>query len=630
MREFWPVFLLCHFVGIIFYFTFTLKYAVDPETSGTYVSLAVQSVLTSILILPFLRVIILIAIPSLLTGRLRTVLLVIIVSWALQIPATNITNNIRNTAEGVACVQERIKESSQEMRQLAGENLKKMTQEKFDNFLDKAYSPFVKMRDTLRKLDDTVTRMIEWQTQMIEKVKSLFESCDELMRAPYYRCNSALEDMFYRCTDVTFDSFCLPIRLLKGVCHSTREALRRTIDAAKETTFYHFYADTRDTVNRTSDSAKSVQLNIAYKHEVKTDFDKNLDKIKKKLREEIAGFESFLKFLVTVLDLLVYPIFISPFIMAILYVIRFNRGEEVDNYFLTKDFDQIDTKRQANGKSSLLPLMPEERTKYINSATTNITPKERRWMMLNIVLTILSGVIPLILAVSDILCYHVTAKSYDFFHSNLTRVDPPNMYELKISGDGFMSELFANLLDVFVPFSSGRRKDIWRDCFEEPTPPDYVLFQMMFLIFIFALVLCYAQTYSRRTRHLIALYYFPLRARPRAIHMYKKILINRQNVLDSFMQRRHHDKKDQPEDVDLGIDDDTQKCIRCSRNDLTLKNASNTRVCIKCNSFYCVDCYTIRQKCINCSASLQKLENSLELYMDSSCSDYEEDEAMEI
>lgn len=54
-------------------------------SSGTYVALGIQLVLTGILMLPFLRVVILIAIPSLLTGRLRTVLLVIIVSWALQV-----------------------------------------------------------------------------------------------------------------------------------------------------------------------------------------------------------------------------------------------------------------------------------------------------------------------------------------------------------------------------------------------------------------------------------------------------------------------------------------------------------------------------------------------------------------
>lgn len=118
-------------------------------------------------------------------------------------------------------------------------------------------------------------------------------------------------------------------------------------------------------------------MNISYEHKAKTGFDINLEQIKQKLRDEIAGFEKFVSILVTILDLLIYPIFISPFIMigfkrflknyhsfqAVIYVIRFNRGKEVDNYFLTNEFDQIDTKRQANGKSSVLPLLPAEREK---------------------------------------------------------------------------------------------------------------------------------------------------------------------------------------------------------------------------------------------------------------------------
>lgn len=58
-----------------------------------------------------------------------------------------------------------------------------------------------------------------------------------------------------------------------------------------------------------------MKLNYTYK--AKTDFDINLDKIKRKLREEIAVFENFLAFLVTILDLLIYLIFVSPFISVL-------------------------------------------------------------------------------------------------------------------------------------------------------------------------------------------------------------------------------------------------------------------------------------------------------------------------
>uniref|UniRef100_A0A915A091 Dendritic cell-specific transmembrane protein-like domain-containing protein n=1 Tax=Parascaris univalens TaxID=6257 RepID=A0A915A091_PARUN len=38
--------------------------------------------------------------------------------------------------------------------------------------------------------------------------------------------------------------------------------------------------------------------------------------------------------------------------------------------------------------------------------------------------------------------------------------------------------------------------DDWRNCFREPTPPDYSLFQLIFLIYVISLVLCILQVAS--------------------------------------------------------------------------------------------------------------------------------------
>lgn len=59
-----------------------------------------------------------------------------------------------------------------------------------------------------------------------------------------------------------------------------------------------------------------------------------------------------------------------------------------------------------------------------------------------------------------------------------------------------MAELLSNLLDLFAPFSATKRGELWRGCFEEPTPPDYVLFQLMFCIFLVCLFLSFVQVSS--------------------------------------------------------------------------------------------------------------------------------------
>ncbi|KAI6186516.1 Dendritic cell-specific transmembrane protein-like domain-containing protein [Aphelenchoides besseyi] len=132
----------------------TWQYATVPRNMGVFVGLAVQLMLVGVLILPLLRAITLLSIPSLLTGRLRAALM-------LLVPASNIVANIRNTAEGVACVHERVRQSAQETRTLAGSNLKTITQERFNKFAQVAYGPFLEMRETLRNVDDSVNRRVK-------------------------------------------------------------------------------------------------------------------------------------------------------------------------------------------------------------------------------------------------------------------------------------------------------------------------------------------------------------------------------------------------------------------------------------------------------------------------------------
>lgn len=48
---------------------------------------------------------------------------------------------------------------------------------------------------------------------------------------------------------------------------------------------------------------------------------------------------------------------------------------------------------------------------------------------------------------------------------------------------------------------------------------------------------------------------------------------------------------------------------------------SNARICVNCKGLYCVDCYTIRKKCLDCTFPLQIIAENVEFYVDSSCSD---------
>lgn len=120
-----------------------------------------------------------------------------------------------------------------------------------------------------------------------------------------------------------------------------------------------------------------------------------------------------------------------------------------------------------------------------------MVPKEKLRLALAIVLTLLSVAVPLVLIIVDILSYKILDKSYEFFHSNMTRITVPSMYRMKVcgsggakhgtlnvqvSGEGFLNEILSAILATFEPIT--RETDLsdvlWKQCFQEPTP--YVRF----------------------------------------------------------------------------------------------------------------------------------------------------------
>lgn len=66
--------------------------------------------------------------------------------------------------------------------------------------------------------------------------------------------------------------------------------------------------------------------------------------------------------------------------------------------------------------------------------------------------------------------------------------------KLKVSGEGFAASLLKRILEIFNPIAGGTASDDgWRNCFDEPTPPDYSLFQVIFLTYVICLILCVVQ-----------------------------------------------------------------------------------------------------------------------------------------
>ncbi|KAL3998063.1 DC-STAMP-like family protein [Acanthocheilonema viteae] len=565
---------------------------------GVYVSITVQLILGLMIPFPSIRAIILIATIKLTTSRLRSIILMLIIVWAFQIPAINTTRNLQMLAESAACVSDSaiqignklVTEVNMQTNKLSLSGLKEQSRF-FANHLKNFWN-------TMRKLQNIVVKFSKQTKDYLVQLLTVKEYCQRFFIGPYYFCLRIFDESAQYCDRLT---------LYRGlpVCKFVKD-MRMICDAAR------FGELVCDIPEKMKGSLKSGFLSFTQ------------DKMKAALNTVMNDYN-------------------ISFLVALVYVVKYKQKEKTDNVYITEEFRNIDMIREAQGQPSLLPLLPKEREIYIEGLTLHMTSKEKMRMLFSFAITLIGGFLPTFLILLDVFTYQMLYFTYSFLQSNATRTDRLDFYNLKAAGEGFMAKLLQRILQIFHPITGSQHSDDdWRQCFTEPNPPDFQLIRLMMFLYFIAFLLCVVQVYVVRCRHLIAQYYWPERTKPRTLWLYNKVLEGRKNILTQLIKaaKEKEFKEQLVEDEISGqgnlvnrgltvLSADQYRCLRCFRPDLSIADASNSRICPNCNSLYCTDCYAVKKKCLECGASLQAVLNETEFYIDSSCEEDEPDIGME-
>ncbi|VDM60516.1 unnamed protein product [Angiostrongylus costaricensis] len=91
--------------GLVMYFILAYKYATRPENIGMVLSIIIHTFLVLMFVFPSLMSYFMLAVHRMLSTKLRTLLLLIMISKSFEGPAMNAVMNIHHVAEGLACVQ---------------------------------------------------------------------------------------------------------------------------------------------------------------------------------------------------------------------------------------------------------------------------------------------------------------------------------------------------------------------------------------------------------------------------------------------------------------------------------------------------------------------------------------------
>uniref|UniRef100_F1KW81 DC-STAMP domain-containing protein 2 n=1 Tax=Ascaris suum TaxID=6253 RepID=F1KW81_ASCSU len=637
--------IVCESVGLFFFITLAIKYATFPSRLGVYVSICVQAIMGLMIAFPSIRAIVLIAVPSLVTSKLRSILLLFILSWSFQIPAMNTTKNLESLAESVGCVRDSVVTVGNQVIEETNQQSNKFSLEAYKAHVRYFAKHLFTFLQTLRKLQAMVAGFGRQAKDYLKHVLLIKQRCERFFIGPYYFCINIFEDAATTCDRLVIfrnDYRCQFIKELKHICEVARftEQVCVLPERVKESLRHGFLSFVSDQVKihiatvlnalnfkfylqEAKNLKRTWQEELGFSLNMSEDFDSthsiDFKKMKMSLREQVERYGMFAQYLSSVITCIIAPLILLPFIVATIYAIRYNSNEKIDNCYITGDLRNLDLLREARGQPTILPLLPREKQNYIEGFTLHMVAAEKTKMIIAFASTIIGGFLPLILILLDIFTYHIIYYSYEFFQSNLTRTDRLDHYVMQVSGEGFAANLLKRILKIFNPITGGMADDDdWRNCFGEPTPPDYSLFQLIFLIYVISLVLCILQVYANRLRRLVASHYWPHRSKPRALYLFNEILEGRKNILSQTVkaakkreleeQLAHDELAGRAHIINRGLPilgADQYQCVRCGRPDLSITDASNSRICPNCNSLYCTDCYAVRKKCLDCQASLQ-------------------------
>ncbi|GMT11070.1 hypothetical protein PFISCL1PPCAC_2364, partial [Pristionchus fissidentatus] len=352
-------------------------------------------------------------------------------------------------------------------------------------------------------------------------------------------------------------------------------------------------------------------------------------KLKQKLKEELKVYSNFLNRISTVIHYIFLPLnLIFPFFTTAKFVYNFCTREDYKNTLITGELVKIDQDRALKGYARILPLTTVEKENYCSVWKWKMNTFERGKFAYRVAITILAMAIPVLFIFIDVAVYEILWAGYvviDTIH-----LDLPDHFEMKVAGNGSITRLMNGVLDVFQPVQKALmdKNDQWRECFKEPSPPDYNTMALIAAMFAFCIFLARMQIWMNRGTVVIANAFYGHRVRPRALHLYYKILEHRQNVLASIMQLKNRDlggdrlvahdrvvRRSMQSRGLLRVD-----CAKCGKADMRVADTSNVRACVECRNFYCIECFCFQRKCVGCEAELQVIDG-IELYYEKADAD---------
>lgn len=201
-----------------------------------------------------------------------------------------------------------------------------------------------------------------------------------------------------------------------------------------------------------------------------------------------------------------------------------------DNYYITGQFVNLDRRRRALGKDSLLPLTNDERNEYITTFTCKRrTSEEKETQCASCMMIIMFLAFVLALIYFDDIFYSLLISIHDHALIYYKEIGHHEL-EINVKGEGAIARLVKRLTNRLSSVYDLNRLTSTEHCLPNAlrtTGAFYLRFTYLIVIY---LAIDQISIYAMRLRRLTAAFFYPDKEEQRVVYLYNLLLIKRRRM----------------------------------------------------------------------------------------------------
>ncbi|KAK0162528.1 hypothetical protein PV327_006301 [Microctonus hyperodae] len=532
-------------------------------------------------------------------------------------PTKNTLHNIEVLSESLTCGQEELKETIS--------NISDLIKQPFYSLRDSIAKVLKTIKEIVKKIENTmlaikrivlsILRVIksafDWLGSVVsicnKKVGTPFERCEKVFEGAVADCHAKLGPFFGGLCNLTYlvSSFCYVVKPLDFIC-----LLVSFVSDVIVTTI-------RKKIRKFSSHMKAifyVKVDFTHSFHFETNQSKSYENVAIDIVNEIKTKAENVNKVFNWMSLIMSFFILFILLRVLRYHHKWLTSDRYNNKYLTKYFRYIDLMRAKNDKETVLPLNKREMKKYIPLTSFTLIRTERNKLLRSAIFLGLASLKLFIHISVDYSLYWILDLIHYYGKLQTKVPQQANSVGIHVSGTGYLAELYRSIARAFSIDNFNQEIDTL-SCLPDPLPPDYDRYTQIAVLILFCWIMAVFEPYGLRLRQVVMGWYYPDRAKQRAVYLYNQIIRLRGNFL-KFARRQLRRK--------YGMTDEDNNIEKVSCKERLLAICPKLNICFSQKNKICLLCGSIEEKehsphikcpnptciglfCVECFADLQNI-----------------------